>query len=749
MSATPTVSDLRHDPLSGSIPNEDLLEAASRTSNLTLLLLLVSVLGLFLEMMLIRWISTEVRIFAYLQNTVLVVCFLGLGMGCFTCRQPISSRGLLLPLLVLVTILAIPVTRESVGKIGNWLSLIDDLPIWYGEASRGLYESGAKVVVGLLLAFTLMVLLWEIFLPIGRILGRLLNDHPRPIWAYSVNVGGSLLGIWLFALMSAFYLPPGLWGLMTALLLLPFLGQGRERIVNLGLLAAIVAGCWAAGLDSTAKAVVWSPYQKLALVAVDDSHPDFPGKYLINVNNVGYQGMIDLSQEGVAKNPRIKPSERGLGQYDVPMRFKPEAENVLIVGAGAGNDAAGALRGKAKKVTAVEIDPAILAMGREHHPERPYDDSRVRAVVDDARSFFATTGEKYDLVIFGLLDSHTTTAMTNARLDHYVYTRESLQRVKSLLTEDAVVVLSFQARRAYILDRMAGVLKEVFGHEPLCFRVPEPPESYAGYGGWMFVTGNRRAISHALSSDSRLDAQVKDWQRSPAPISYTTPVTTDDWPYVYLASPRIPTLYLILGVLLLALLGYARFSLKAAPLGIAGWTRSHWHFFFLGAAFMLLEVQNVSKASVVLGSTWQVNAVIVSGVLCMILLSNLVVSVWPGVPQGLVGTGLIASCLALYFFDLSQLAFLPPVPRALLVGTLTTLPMLFSGILFMDSFGNAERKDLALGANLLGALAGGLLQSVTFVTGVKALLLIVAALYLVALLTRPQVKVEREPQLAA
>jgi hypothetical protein len=33
---------------------------------------------------------------------------------------------------------------------------------------------------------------------------------------------------------------------------------------------------------------------------------------------------------------------------------------------------------------------------------------------------------------------------------------------------------------------------------------------------------------------------------------------------------------------------------------------------------------------------------------------------------------------------------------------------------------------------------GGLLQSVTFVTGIKALLLIVAGLYLAAFLTRPR-----------
>jgi hypothetical protein len=38
----------------------------------------------------------------------------------------------------------------------------------------------------------------------------------------------------------------------------------------------------------------------------------------------------------------------------------------------------------------------------------------------------------------------------------------------------------------------------------------------------------------------------------------------------------------------------------------------------------------------------------------------------------------------------------------------------------------------------MGALVGGLLQSVTFVVGIKALLLIVGALYIGAMLSRPK-----------
>src|SRR6188768_3873847 len=80
-------------------------------------LFLISVIGLFLELLLIRWVSTEIRIFAYLQNTVLVVCFLGLGMGCWDSRKPFALRDMLIPLGVLVTLLALPPTRVALANI--------------------------------------------------------------------------------------------------------------------------------------------------------------------------------------------------------------------------------------------------------------------------------------------------------------------------------------------------------------------------------------------------------------------------------------------------------------------------------------------------------------------------------------------------------------------------------------------------------------------------------------------------------
>jgi len=138
---------------------------------------------------------------------------------------------------------------------------------------------------------------------------------------------------------------------------------------------------------------------------------------------------------------------------------------------------------------------------------------------------------------------------------------------------------------------------------------------------------------------------------------------------------------------------------------------------------------------VVLGNTWWVSAVIISGVLIMVLLANAITERFPNIPRVPVYLALCGSCLALYFVDISQFASMPFASKAIIVGGLTTLPMFFSGLVFIRSFSLTPSKHEALGANLMGALAGALLQSITYWSGIKALLLIVTVLYLLAAIT--------------
>jgi SAM-dependent methyltransferase len=732
--------------------------APPSTARLTWEVFLISALGLFLELLLIRWVSTEIRIFAYLQNTVLVVCFLGLGMGCWDSRRrPFVLRELLVPLGVLVALLAIPTTRVALGEISTMFAGFNDLLIWSPGAAEG-WGQVLPPMVGLVLTFLLMALLWETFVPVGRLLGKLMSDHPHTIRAYSANVAGSLCGIWLFVLASALYLPPAAWFAVFAAGAVYFLGAGgRSKPGDAGVLAAVVLLAGVAGYEQGWSDVRWTPYQKLAVreltpdaheateenVLVTRLRGERPishsavGNTFIAVNNTGYQATVDLRPQTVAADPeRFPPAQRGFSQYDLPARLHPNPQSVLIVGAGSGNDAAGALRNGAKRVVAVEIDPGIIEYGRRYHPEKPYADPRVEVVNDDARSYFATCNEKFDVIAFGLLDSHTTTAMTNARLDHYVYTIESLTHAKKLLKPGGIAVLSFEAAKPYVADRMGTALEQVFGHKPVAFRVPV--NGY-GWGGVVFVVGPDEAtVRQLIAAQPGLSALIDQWQaRHPITLPGTTKLATDDWPYIYLEKPTVPVLYYLLaGVLgLLFLRGVRKFGSGEVA---RAWGKAGTHFFFLGAAFMLLEVQNISKAAVVLGNTWVVNAVIISGVMVMILLANLIAAKCPRLPLAPVYASLVASCLGLYALDLSTFAFLPYATKAAVVGLLTSLPMLFSGIVFVRSFAHADHKDAALGANLMGALVGGLLQSVTFVTGIRALLLIVAALYIGALLSRPR-----------
>jgi hypothetical protein len=75
---------------------------------------------------------------------------------------------------------------------------------------------------------------------------------------------------------------------------------------------------------------------------------------------------------------------------------------------------------------------------------------------------------------------------------------------------------------------------------------------------------------------------------------------------------------------------------------------------------------------------------------------------------------------------------------AALVGSFAALifaiPVFFAGLLFASEFRSAESPAAALGANMLGAVVGGLLENLSLIIGMKALLLVAALLYSLAAL---------------
>src|SRR5262249_29179082 len=136
---------------------------------------------------------------------------------------------------------------------------------------------------------------------------------------------------------------------------------------------------------------------------------------------------------------------------------------VLVVGAGTGNDVAAALRNGASAVTAVEIDPAIQKLGFSLHPERPYQDPRTHAVANDARTFLRQTDQKFDTIVYGLLDSHTNLgAMTNVRLDSFVYTVEAFREAVSRLTGNGILIVSYLTMDDSQADKLYAMMSRAY-----------------------------------------------------------------------------------------------------------------------------------------------------------------------------------------------------------------------------------------------------------------------------------------------
>ena len=65
---------------------------------------------------------------------------------------------------------------------------------------------------------------------------------------------------------------------------------------------------------------------------------------------------------------------------------------MLVIGAGTGNDVGVALSEGARHVDAVEIDPELVQLGKEHNPEHAYQSRRVTIHVGDGRAYLQDTG---------------------------------------------------------------------------------------------------------------------------------------------------------------------------------------------------------------------------------------------------------------------------------------------------------------------------------------------------------------------
>ncbi len=683
-------------------------------------LAVASLLVLFLELLMIRWVSSEVRIFAYFKNFVLIACFLGFGLGCYLCRRRINWLAMLFPLFALVFLVASPWDglRVLLRNLPVYFGATSEVHIWGVPSAPLNWASLAAFLMGVALAVSFFVLVCFLFIPLGQLVGWYLENAPHGIFGYSLNILASLSGIALYTLLCFLYQPPAVWFLVAGAVQLLLVWTVPRLRWTTGLTFALCVLLVGAGVQP-GSSVYWSPYQKLAVTPRGDAGRVIA--YDLNVNDSWYQQVLDLSPEFVASHPeffRGAPVE--WNAYNLPYHFYAHPPAVLVLGSGMGNDVAAALRNAAGQVVAVEIDPLILQLGERLHFEKPYDSPRVRRVLNDARSYIQNSEDRFDLIMFSLLDSHTNLShFSNIRIDNFVYTKEALQAARRLLRPDGIFIIKFQVNTPWIAGRLHHLMEATFGRPPI--QVQAEDHSYTT-GGRFFIAGSPERIARALA-DPALAAYVQ--QHAELPME-SAALTTDDWPYFYQHAPGLPLNVLVISLVLVVL---CRLLLRRT---LAAGGSLRWHFFFLGAGFMLLEAQIISKMALLFGTTWVVNSVVIGGLLLLIVGANLLVAAKRDIPVTLAYGGIFASMLAAFLVPVERFFFSSLWLKALTATVVLCLPVFFAGVVFIRSFARAAFSGAALGSNLLGALVGGLLESLSFWIGLKSLLILAALLYLLS-----------------
>lgn len=656
---------------------------------------------LALELALIRWTSAQVRAFAYINNIVLITAFLGMGVGVALGRRYPGLVHLALPALLA---LALPVAFAEMLGLVHLTFPDQSIALWGAEtveANPALFARNLGIFLVLLSG------VGAVFVAMGAPLGHLFGRLPV-LRAYTADLAGSLLGIAAFTVAAWWDAGPAVW---LALGTGPLVWLTRNRWA-----VAFAAAVVALGFYSQ-QGVYFSPYNRIALLRD-------PLYLRLEVNRDFHQYLHDLSDARLA-DPALAEGDRASLRnvrdlYDLPFVLNRQRGTALVVGAGTGNDVQAALRQGYRRVTSVDIDGQIIALGRQFHPEQPYRDARVGTVTDDARAFFQKNrADRYDVVCFGLLDSHAmASAMSTLRLDNYVYTEEGIRAAWRRVAPGGHLALTMACNAGeWFFERFYWTIARATGIEPIAIYNP----MHGGTVSFLVPT-----------AEAKLDTAELAKRRPVAPrrSEAQTLTLSDDWPFLYLRPGVFPWGYaVVLGfvVMVAAVAGRVVFGLgRAGPVD--------WPLFFMGAAFLLIETRGVTSLSLLFGSTWVVNSAVFGGILGMVLAANLAVQRWRWrEPRPWFGA-LFAAVALLYLFPVPWLQALPLVLRAVAGGLLTGLPVGIAGLIVSQLLLRSTQPAVALGANLIGAVLGGCLEYFSMLGGLRSTALMALVLYLIAFL---------------
>ena len=398
-----------------------------------------------------------------------------MSVGCLAAEPPAQIISTWTPLLLVIALAAAHAVEISSGSfikfvdVGNQAS---PQQVYFGTEYHSQDLSRYAIPVEMLCGFFFIVIALAFVGP-GQELGRALKRWPNRVQAYTLNIVGSIVGIVLFAACSWLELSSASGGSCWLRWAWVIFISSHPATVSADSLSWAPVRCGTAvacgrGWQRSPLSVItgqrqaqqfWSPYYRIDFKQADLS---------LSVNLIYHQQMVSRNENFPAYAlPHLLNRDAG----------RPAFEDVLIIGAGSGNDVSRALQWDAKHVDAVEIDPAIYRLGRAYHPDHPYQDERVQIHLDDGRNFLRSTERKYDLIVYALVDSLVLhSGYSNIRLESFLFTRQTFEDVRRHLKPNGTFVIYNYFRQGWLAARLQKGLDEVFGAEQFIgvdFALPE------------------------------------------------------------------------------------------------------------------------------------------------------------------------------------------------------------------------------------------------------------------------------------
>jgi predicted membrane-bound spermidine synthase len=430
-----------------------------------------AVASFFYEVSWIRMLSLLLGSATHAFETMLSAFILGLALGSFWVRRgadgwahPLRALGIIQFVMGATALLTLPLYHDAFGWMVGLMRAFAETDAGYAGFSAGRYAISLAIMLpATFCAGATLPLITKVLLAEGGgegAIGRV----------YGFNTLGSIAGVILAGLV-----------LLPLIGLKPMLITGAALDIALGVLvlglaadrttrrlaswavaaglAVVVATAAGPGLD---RQLIMSGVFRTGFLPAPETfeplfHADGRTATISVFRNLRTQGIVitsngkpDASLPESWLAPCNEDSTPGTLAGDpatqtlaplVALAHRPDARTAAVIGFGSGMSSAAVLAGAPdlRSLVTIEIEPAMVEGARLFLPanRRAYEDPRSTIVIEDARAYFARTGQRFDYI---LSEPSNPWVAGVAGL----FTTEFYRQVRAQLADDGVFAQWFQ-----------------------------------------------------------------------------------------------------------------------------------------------------------------------------------------------------------------------------------------------------------------------------------------------------------------